>query len=129
MVLEGVGVGDNGAKMRITQIYSLTSLKTKLGKKHFWTRGSCWGRITKLWLTTKTWAHKKNSCKFFQLPIKKRLKWIHVSLCLVAPPQGAKRNTTGVTRRVSANLPHHKGPMPAYPMENKMPLIHNVIKW
>jgi hypothetical protein len=35
VVLEGVGVRDNGAKMRITQIYSLKSLRIKLGKKHF----------------------------------------------------------------------------------------------
>jgi hypothetical protein len=31
----------------------------------------------------------------------------------------AKRNTIKITRKTNVGLPHHKGPMPAYPMKKK----------
>ncbi len=43
--------------------------------------------------------------------------------------EGEKQNTIEVIRKTNAKLPHHKGLMLAYPMENEMPLIYHVIKW
>ncbi len=43
VVLEDVGVGENGAKARATQEYSPTHSKAKLWNKHLWIRISCWG--------------------------------------------------------------------------------------
>jgi hypothetical protein len=62
------------------------------------------------------------------LPLKKCLSWIHFSLCQVAPLEGAKQNTIGVTRGANAELPHHKGPMPTCLMKKEMSLIHYVSK-
>jgi len=42
--------------------------------------------------------------------------------------KGAKRNTIRVTKETGAKLSHHKGPVPTYPMEKKMPLIHHAIE-
>jgi hypothetical protein len=39
-----------------------------------------------------------------------------------------KQDTTKVARGTNAKLPHHKGHVPTYPMENEMSLIHHVIK-
>jgi hypothetical protein len=50
---------------------------------------------------------------FALLPYYERVKW----------------HTIGVTRGASAKLPHHKGHVPTYPMENKMPFVHHIIKW
>jgi hypothetical protein len=42
--------------------------------------------------------------------------------------EGAKKDTIMVTRKVNVKLQHHKGLVRAYPMENKMPLVHHAIK-
>jgi hypothetical protein len=42
--------------------------------------------------------------------------------------KGAKQNIIGVIKRVNAKLPHHRGLMSGYPMENEMSLAHHVIK-
>jgi hypothetical protein len=42
--------------------------------------------------------------------------------------EGAKQDTIGVIRRANAKLPHHRGHVPTYPMENEMSLIHNARK-
>ncbi len=42
---------------------------------------------------------------------------------------GAKRDTIGVAKGTNAKLPHYTGPMLAYPMENKMPLIYHIAEW
>jgi hypothetical protein len=42
--------------------------------------------------------------------------------------KGTKQNTIGVTKRTNVKLPHHKNPMPTYQMENKMSIIHHIIK-
>jgi hypothetical protein len=45
--------------------------------------------------------------------------------------KGAKQNTIKVIKETSAKLPHHKGPVPTYPMEKKCHLYtscHRVIK-
>ncbi len=55
------------------------------------------------------------------------LNQIHVSLCLVAPPQGGKTKHHWVTKKTNAKLPHHKG-CASYQVENEMPLIHHVVK-
>jgi hypothetical protein len=41
----------------------------------------------------------------------------------------AKWYTIGITRGTSAKLPHHWGHVLTYPMENKMPFVHHVVKW
>jgi hypothetical protein len=41
----------------------------------------------------------------------------------------AKQDTIGVVRKVSAKLPHCTGLALAYPMENKMSLVHHAIEW
>jgi len=43
--------------------------------------------------------------------------------------KGARRNTVGVIRGASANLPHHRGLTLTYPMEKKTPLVHHIIEW
>jgi hypothetical protein len=49
--------------------------------------------------------------------------------CALLPYQeGAKQDTIGVTQKTSAKLPHHRGPMPTYPMENKMPFGHHIVE-
>jgi hypothetical protein len=42
--------------------------------------------------------------------------------------EGRKQNTIRVTRGTSAKLPHCTSPTLAYPMENKMPLVHDTIE-
>jgi hypothetical protein len=89
VVLEDVGVGENGAKVQIALEYSPTYPKITLWKKHLWVGGSGWGKGIELELVTKAWACKENSSyKFSQSPTKKRLSQIRISLCLVAPPLG-----------------------------------------
>jgi hypothetical protein len=39
-----------------------------------------------------------------------------------------KQNTIGVTRRINVKLPHHKGFMLGYPMENVMSFARHAIK-
>jgi hypothetical protein len=43
--------------------------------------------------------------------------------------KGAKWNTIGIAKGTNAKLPHYTGFVLTYPMENKMPLVHHVIKW
>ncbi len=45
----------------------------------------------------------------------------------MAPFKWAKQDTTEVARGTNAKLPHHKGHVPTYQVENKMPLVHHVI--
>jgi hypothetical protein len=40
----------------------------------------------------------------------------------------AKCDTIGGIRGTSAKLPHHKGLVLTYPMENETPFIHHVVK-
>jgi hypothetical protein len=40
----------------------------------------------------------------------------------------AKCDTIGGIRGASAKLPHHKGLVLTYPVENEMPFIHHVVK-
>jgi hypothetical protein len=40
----------------------------------------------------------------------------------------AKQNTIGVLKGTNAKLPLHRGLALAYPMENKTPFIHHIIK-
>jgi hypothetical protein len=41
--------------------------------------------------------------------------------------EGAKQDTIGVIKRTNVKLPHHRGLMLSYPMENKMPFAHHAI--
>jgi hypothetical protein len=60
------------------------------------------------------------------------LKNIQVELtflyALLPCHKGAKWNTIVVTKGASAKLPHHKGLVPTYPIENKTPFIHHAIE-
>jgi hypothetical protein len=40
----------------------------------------------------------------------------------------AKGDTIGVVRGSNAKLPHHKGHVPAYLMENEMSFLHQIVK-
>jgi hypothetical protein len=40
----------------------------------------------------------------------------------------AKQNTIEVTKEINAKLPHHRGHVLTYPLENKMPFINYIIK-
>jgi len=40
----------------------------------------------------------------------------------------AKQHTNGVIKKTIVKLPHHRGVVLGYPMENKMPLAHHAIK-
>jgi hypothetical protein len=72
---------------------------------------------------------KKNSyCKFSQSLAKKCLGRIHISLCHVALPRRGKTRHHWGNKRTSAKLPHHKGLALIYPMENKMLVVHHIIK-
>jgi hypothetical protein len=43
--------------------------------------------------------------------------------------EGAKRNTIGVARGMSAKLSYYIGLTLVYEMENEMPLVHHVVEW
>jgi hypothetical protein len=43
--------------------------------------------------------------------------------------KGAKQNTIVVVGGANAKLQHCTGPALAYPMENEMPFVHNVVEW
>jgi hypothetical protein len=130
VVLEDVGVRKNNAKVQIAREYSLTCPLIKLWNKCLWIRRSCWGRRIEFELATKAWACKINfSCKFSQLLTKKHLSQIYVSLCMSPCHEGAKWNTIGVARGISAKLPHCMGFALTYPMEKEMPFVHHVVKW
>jgi hypothetical protein len=47
-------------------------------------------------------------------------------LTMLPHHKGAKQNTIGVIKITNVKLPHHKSLVPTYPMENKMPLVHNI---
>jgi hypothetical protein len=40
--------------------------------------------------------------------------------------KGAKQNTIGIIKNNKCKLPHHKGLVLAYLIENEMPLVHHV---
>jgi hypothetical protein len=40
--------------------------------------------------------------------------------------RGQNKNTIGVTKQRNAKQPHHKGIVLVYPMENQIPIIHDV---
>jgi hypothetical protein len=44
------------------------------------------------------------------------------------PLKGVKQDTIGVTKGTNAKLPHHKGHVPTFPMENEMSFVHHVVK-
>jgi hypothetical protein len=44
------------------------------------------------------------------------------------PFEGAKQDTIGVIEGTNAKLPHHRGLMPTYQMENEIPFVHHVVK-
>jgi len=64
VVSEDMDVRENGAKVWVVREYFLACPRTKLLKRCLWVGRSCWGNDTKLEFVAKTWAHKKNSCKF-----------------------------------------------------------------
>jgi hypothetical protein len=41
----------------------------------------------------------------------------------------AKQDTIRVIRGASAKLLHYSSPLLVYPMENKMSLVHHIVKW
>jgi hypothetical protein len=43
-------------------------------------------------------------------------------------PEKTKQNTIEVTKETNVKLPHHKGHVLIYSLENKMPFIHYIIK-
>jgi hypothetical protein len=43
-------------------------------------------------------------------------------------PEKAKQNTIEITKETNVNLPHHKGHVLTYPLENKMSFVHYIIK-
>jgi hypothetical protein len=47
----------------------------------------------------------------------------------VAPFKGANQYTIKIPIKANVKLPHHKGHVPMYPVKNKMPFVHHVIKW
>jgi hypothetical protein len=53
---------------------------------------------------------------------------IYVSLYLVGPLEGVKQNIIRVIKRANAKLPHHKGLVLAYLVENKILFVHHVVK-
>jgi hypothetical protein len=40
--------------------------------------------------------------------------------------EGTKRDTIGVTRKVGAKLPYHRGSMSAYLMKNETPFVYHI---
>ncbi len=65
VVLEDMGVGENGAKAWVALEYSLAHPETRLWKRCLWIGGSCWGRGIESKLVAKAWACKKTcSWKF-----------------------------------------------------------------
>jgi hypothetical protein len=54
VVLEDMGVGENGAKCRTTWKYSPTCPRAKLWSKNLWIGGSCGGKMIKFKLVDKT---------------------------------------------------------------------------
>jgi len=56
--------------------------------------------------------------------------WIEFTFpyALLSHHEGVKRTTIGVIRGVSAKLPHHRGIVLAYPMENKVPFVCHKVK-
>jgi len=48
---------------------------------------------------------------------------------LLSHYKGAKWSTVGVTKEINDRLPHHRGFMLAYLMENETSLVHHIIKW
>jgi hypothetical protein len=42
--------------------------------------------------------------------------------------EGGKRNTIGVIKKTSVKLPHHKGLVLTYLMENEMSFVHHVME-
>ncbi len=130
VVLKDVGVGENGAKEQVALEYSPTQLKTRLQNRCLWVGESCWGKGIELELATKAWVLKKNSsCKFSQLPTRKHLSRIQISLCPTTLPWGGKTRHRWGNTKTNAKLPHHKGLALAYLMENEMPFEHHVVEW
>jgi hypothetical protein len=91
VVLEDMGVGENGAKVQIALKYSPTYPKIRLWRKHLWVGGLGWGKGIEFELVAKAWACKENSSyKFFQSLIRKCLSQIRISLCPITPPWRGK---------------------------------------
>jgi hypothetical protein len=76
--------------VQVVQKYSLAHPRIKLQKKHLWVEGSYWGKGIELKIA-KVYTHtQKNSFKFSQLPTKKHLNHICISICHVALPRKGK---------------------------------------
>jgi len=108
---KNVDARENGAKVRVVRKYCHTYPRAKLRSKHLWVGGSCWEKKIKLKLATKTWACKKNSSyKFSQSLTIKCLSRIHISLCLVIPPQRGKTKHHCGSRRSKCQAATLYGP-------------------
>jgi hypothetical protein len=72
---------------------------------------------------------KKNLLASFFSRLPKNI-WVEfVFPCAMSPHhKRAKRDTIKITRRTNVRLPHHKGPMPAYPMKKETSFIYHIIK-
>jgi hypothetical protein len=59
-----------------------------------------------------------------------KIAWVKSTFFYTILPhhKGVKQNTIGVIIITNVKLPHHKGFMPVYPMENKMSFAHHV-RW
>jgi hypothetical protein len=127
VVLEEVGARENGAKTWAAQKYSLTRPRAKLWNKHLWIKGSCWGKgidwLTKLRPAKKTPLISLPNHLLESIWIKSMFPY-----ALLPHHKGVKWNTIGITKRASAKVPHCMGHVLAYPMENKMSLVHHSIE-
>jgi hypothetical protein len=79
--------------------------------------------LPKLGLSKKTLPTSFPSCLLKSVQVKPTFLY-----ALLPCHEEVKRNTIGIIKGTNAKLPHHRGHVPTYPMENKMPLIHHTIK-
>jgi hypothetical protein len=72
---------------------------------------------------------KRNLLASFLKVLLKNL-WVKSTFPYVMLPhhERAKQDTIRVTRITNIRLPHHKGPMPTYPMKKKTSFIYHIIK-
>jgi hypothetical protein len=97
--------------------------------KSLWVGRSSWGRRIELELATKIWAHKKTPLTSFSNCLLKNTSIKSMFPYGRHPLRRGKVKHHGVTRVTSVKLPHCTCLALVYPMKNKMPFIHHVIKW